>query len=152
MPFTPPSTYTSKANTGFAGVVEIGDASSPPIYTAILEVKSFNHDHMSMPDVIKTHLLSPGEEFAPGIPKPGKLGVSGNFIGDATQLNIITQATAQNTVLVRAIWNGQQGAKTVTLNGSGYFSSLKVGPVENNKTVDFNAEVQWSGLPTFTVA
>src|SRR5690349_16442368 len=97
MPFTPPSTYASQANTGYEAVFNIGSSASPPVYTAFAEIKSFTLPLASMPEVPTTHLLSPNttEEFIPGLIKPGKATMTGNFIGDATQLNITTLLQAQ---------------------------------------------------------
>jgi len=149
MPFSAPSTYASKGNTGFATTFGTG---SPP--TALLELKSLNFDAISMPEVDKTHLLSPNNtrEFTPGMIHPGKISLSGNYIGDSTQLSIITSAQAQTTFTYTIVAPMQSNAKTATITGLGYFLSHKIGPFENDKTIDFSAEVQMTGPATVSVA
>ena len=125
MPFSMPSTYNSKANTGYGATFAIG---SPPV--AVLEVKSFNIDVINMPEVDKTHLLSPSNtrEFAPGMIHPGKISLSGNYIGDSTQLTIITDAQAQTTFTYTIVASMQADAKTATITGLGYFTMLPKQP------------------------
>lgn len=149
MSFSPPSTYASKANTAYAATFAIG---SPPV--AVAEIKSFSVDVVSMPEVNKTHLLSPSntEEFAPGMIHPGKISLSGNWIGDASQLAILTDAQAQTSFNYTILAPAQQGTKTETRTGTGYFSSHKVGPYENNKPIEFSAEIQMTGPTVVTVA
>jgi hypothetical protein len=154
MPFSAPSTYASQANAGYLSAFYIGSSASPPAYTAISEIKSFTPDLMSMPEVPTTHLLSPNntEEFVPGMIKPGKVAFSGNFIGDASQLNITTLAQAQTIFPFQIIAPVQRGTKAYTLTGHGFISSYKPGPFENNKAIEFQAEIQLTGSYTEAVA
>jgi hypothetical protein len=149
MPFSSPGSYVSKANTGYATTFAIG---SPPV--AVLEVKTLNIDLISMPEVDKTHLLSPNNtrEFAPGMIHPGKISLGGNYIGDSTQLAIVTDAQAQTTFTYTIVSPMQANAKTLTVTGLGYFSGHKIGPFENDKTIDFTGDVQMSGPANFVVA
>lgn len=147
MPFTPPATYFSKATTGYLAQFYIGSAASPPVYTAILEMRSFSNDLISIPEVPTTHLLSPlnTEEFAPGMIKPGKIQIGGNFIGDATQLNITTLAQAQTIFPIKVTAAMQTSTKTYTLTGQGFVVSYKNGPFELNKAIEFMCDIQLTG-------
>jgi hypothetical protein len=147
MPFTPPSTYASQANAGYLAIFQIGDASSPTGWTSVAEIKSFTADVISMPEVPTSHLLSPNntEEFVPGMIKPGKTSFSGNFIGDSTQLSIGSTAQLQTIFPFRIVAPVQRGTKTYTMTTNGFFSSYKVGPFENNKAIEFMAEIQMTG-------
>lgn len=154
MSFSAPATYASKANTGYLSLFQLGSAASPPVYTSILEIKSFSADLISMGEVPTTHLLSPlnTEEFSPSMIKPGKISMGGNFIGDATQLNITTLAQAQTIFPFQIIASMQQGAKTYTLTGHAFISSYKNGPFEINKAIEFAVEIQMTGAYTEAVA
>lgn len=154
MPFTPPSTYASQANTGYLAEFLIGNSASPIVYTAIVEVKSFNYDPITMAEVPTTHLLSANntEEFIPSMIKPGKVTFSGNFIGDASQLNITTLAQAQTIFSFKVVAPVQRNTKTYTFVSTGFISAYKLGPFENNKAVDFQGEIQLTASYTETVA
>ena len=149
MPFTPPSTYASKSNAGYYSQFLIG---SPP--AAVSEIKSFSVDAISMPEISTTHLLSPSntEEFVPGMIKPGKVQFSGNFIGDGTQLQITTLAQAQTIFAFEILAPVQRLAKTYTFLGNAFVAGYKPGPFENNKAIEFSAELQMTGAYTETVA
>jgi len=149
MPFTAPSTYPSQANSGYASEFLIG---SP--LAAIAEVKTFSADFITMGEIDTTHLLSPGNtsEFIPGVIKPGKLSFAGNFIGDATQESISILAQARTIFPFSIIAPVQRLGKTYTVTGNGYFTSYKVGPFEVDKAIEFQAEIQMTGLATFAVA
>lgn len=145
MPFTPPTTVASLANTGYEAIFEFG---SP--LAGVAEVKSFNVTPITMAEVPTTTLLSPNntEEFIPSMIKPGKLTFSGNFTGVASQLDITTLAQAQTIFAFNIVAPVQQNTHTYTLAGKGFFSSYKVGPFENNKAVEFEAEIQMTGSYT----
>ncbi len=149
MPFTPPSTVASQANAGYLAQFLIG---SPP--TAIAEVKSFTLDLISMAEIPTTTLLSPSntEEFIPSMIKPGKVQVSGNFIGDTTQLQFTTLAQAQTIFAFSVKAPVQRNTKTYTATMNGFISSYKPGPFENNKAIEFMAEIQLTGAYTESVA
>jgi hypothetical protein len=152
MSFTAPSTGASVANDGYLAVFKIG-AGSPTTYTAITEIKSFNADPMSVSEVACTHLLSPSntEEFVPSMIKPGKITFSGNLIGDASQLSIMTLAQAQTIFPFQIIAPVQRKTKTYTGSGSGFIASYKIGPFENGKAIEISGEVQMTGPYTEVV-
>lgn len=154
MPFSAPTTYASQAVAGYLAQFFIGTTASPPVYTAVAEVKSFAPDPISMAEVSTTHLLSVlnTEEFIPSMIKPGKTVITGNFIGDTTQLNFTTLAQAQTIFPFKITAPLQRNAKTYTFIGSGFVASYKPGPWENNKAVEFHLEIQMTGSYTETVA
>jgi hypothetical protein len=154
MPFTPPTTYASQANTGYLAQFLVGTTASPPVYSSISEVRSFSSDPISMAEVPTTHLLSENntEEFIPSMIKPGKTEFSGNFIGSSSQLNITTLAQNQTIFPFQLVAPVQRNTMTFTLTGNGFISSLKYGPFENNKAVDFSASFQQTGAYTQSVA
>lgn len=149
MPFSIPTTYASKANAGYLSQFLIG---SPP--AAISEIKSFSADAISMPEIPTTHLLSLSntEEFIPGMIKPGKVQFSGNFIGDASQLNITTLAQAQTIFAFSILAPVQRNTKTYTFTANAFVAGYKPGPFENNKAIEFSAELQMTGAYTENVA
>jgi hypothetical protein len=153
MPFTPPATVASQANTGYLAIFQLGDFASPPNYTTIAEIKQFSADLISMPEVDNTHLLSPGNtrEFVPGMIKPGKVAFSGNLIADATQLNIATLAKAQTIFPFRIVAPVQRNTKTYTMTTNGFMAAYKPGPFENDKANEFSAEIQMTGVFTEVV-
>ncbi len=154
MPFTPPATVKSKANSGYLAMFYLGDTASPPVFTAVSEIKSFSADGFSMPEISNTHLLSPNntEEFVPGMLKPGKVAFTGNFIGDASQLQISTLGQAQTIFPFKIVAPVQRNSKTYTFQCEGFFTAYKPGPFENNKAIEFSGEIQMTGAYTETVA
>jgi len=154
MPFTPPAGYTSVGQTGYQSVLQIGTTASPPVYSSLLELKSFTIDGFSMTELDLTHLLSPGnaQEFAPSQLRPGKISGNGNLVGDATQLSIVTNAQAKTTFPFKAIIPVQQSAKTLTITGNGYFTAFKLGPFENAGVEQYSFEIQQTGSVSYVVA
>ena len=153
-PFVAPSQYASQANTGYLAQFFTGSSASPPVYTAIAEIRSFTIDGFTMAEVSTTHLLSLNntEEFIPSLLKPGKVEFTGNFIGDATQATITTLAQNQTIFPFQVQAPVQRNAKTWTFQGNGFSASLKWGPFEVNKAVDFAASFQLTGSYTQTTA
>lgn len=152
MSFSMPSTYVSKANSGYGATLSIG---SP--LAAIVELSSFSMPLAEVPSIPKTHLLSPNytEEMYAGMIKPGTFELTGNFIGDPTQISILTdmQNAGSGALLNFSITCGlQEGAKTGVISGVGFFSSFEIGPFENNKNIDFKAKFQTTGSSTITVS
>lgn len=147
--FTPPTTYASKANTGYESTFSVG---SP--LAAVVEIVSFTAPLASSQPIKKTHLLSPNytHELFQGMINPGVYDVTGNFIGDATQTGILTDMQAQAQLNFQILSSMQAGAKTLTVTGNGYYSDLELGPFENDKTIDFKAKFQTTGPCTVVVA
>lgn len=147
MSFTPPTTYASTGQTGYLAQYLIGDAGSPPIMTAIAEVRSFSVKPIDVPDVDFTHLLSKQNtrELRPGMIKPGTASITGTLIADATQLNFATLAQAQTVFSsqVKAPMAGNTGTFLLTING--FVKSVEYGPFENDKPNEFKLEIQMEG-------
>ena len=154
MPFTPPATYFSKANTGYSSQILFGTAASPLSYNAVAEIKSFKPSFFSVPEVPTTHLLSPNytEEFFPGMLKPGTFEITGNFLGTTDQLQFTLLAQAQDIVSWKIQAPVQQNTKTYTATGIGFISEYSPGPFENNKVTEFTAKLQMTGAYTESVA
>ena len=149
MPFTPPTTAASQANTGYLAQFLLG---SPP--AAIAEIKSFSLDPISMSEVSTTHLLSQSntEEFIPSLIKPGKCSASGNFIGASSQLTITTLAQAQTIFAFQIVAPVYRNTKTYTFTAAGFIAGYKLGPFENNKALEFSVDIQITGAYTEVVA
>lgn len=154
MPFDPPDTVASVGTTGYLSTFELGDNESPPNFTAIAEVKSFNFTPLDVPNVDFSTLVSPNNtrELKPGMIMPGKIEVSGNYIGDATQLTLPTNAQAQTIFPFKATFPLQDRTKTGTFIGIGFVNTLKVGPFENDKPNEFSASFQATGSFSLTTA
>lgn len=149
MPFTPPSTYTSQANTGAQSQFQLG---SP--LAAVSEVKTFSLDPITMNQIDVTHLLSPNNtsEYVPGLIKVGTISFGGNYLGDASQLAITTHAQARDIFAFSITAPVQRLSKTLTITGQGFFSNFKLGPFENEKAIEFTADIQLTGSATYAVA
>ena len=151
MSFIAPPTYTSKANSGYLGTFSVGSPLVP-----VVEVISFTAPIVANSPIKKTHLQSPGytHELYQGMNNPGVFDVTGNFIGDPTQTGILTDmgnggsGAMLNFQILSSL---QEGTKTLTVAGVGYFSDLELGPFENDKNIDFKAKFQTSGASTITV-
>jgi hypothetical protein len=154
MPFTPPATYASQANTGYYAQIKFGTIASPFSYSAILEIKSFKPSYFTVPEVPTTHLLSPlyTEEFFPGMLKPGTFDLSGNFLGTPDQLAFTLLAQAQDILAWQVLAPVQRNTKTYTATGYGFITEYSPGPFENNKPVEFTAKLQITGYVTESTA
>lgn len=143
----------SLGNSGYTSVFFTGTG-SPPSYTAVLEIASINKKNYSIPAIDLTHLLSPNatEEMTPGILKPGTIEITGNFIGDATQLSFNTLAQAQTVFPWKITAPMQKGAKTLTSTGLAFVVDLETGPFESNKKIDFKVTLQMTGTISEVVA
>jgi hypothetical protein len=144
----------SRAVTGNLAVFSIGSVASPLSYNALLEVKSIKPALVSVPAVETTHLLSPNatEEFIPGLIKPGLVSITGNFIGDASQLSILPLAAAQTIIAWKVTAPVDKGSKTYTATGTGYIAKYENGAIEQNKANEFSLDVQITGTITEAVA
>jgi hypothetical protein len=148
MPFTPPATYASQANDAYLATFYIGTVASPDSYNVILEIKSFNPDFGTVPEVPTTHLLSPfaTEEFSPGLIKPGKVEVTANLIFDTSQQGLTPLMQGQVIFFWKIVAPVQRKTKTYTATGTGFLVSYKPGPFENNKAIDLMFGVQITGV------
>lgn len=144
----------SQANTGYLGTFSTGTNASPPVYTAMAEIGSIKLTRYTVPEINCTHLLSPNttEELTPGLLMPGTIELSGNFIGDATQLAIDALAQAQTVFPFKVTTPVQNRIKTATLTGLCFLTKNEIGPVEPNKKLDFSVSAHCSGFVTCTVA
>ncbi len=144
----------SRATTGNAAIFYMGSVASPFSYTALLEVKSIKPALVSVPEVSTTHLLSPNgtEEFIAGLIKPGMITVTGNLIGDTTQLSILSLAEAQTMIDWKFTASVDNKSKVYTCSGIGYIAKYETGPFEQNKTIEYTLDIQISGTITEAVA
>src|SRR6185437_496131 len=126
---------STKATIGYLSEFFIGDSSSPVNYTSMLEVKSIKQNTMTVPVIDATHLLSPDatEEKLPGLIKPGTVDISGNFIGDTTQLNILALAKTRTVFPFKVTAPVNKGTQTYTATGNGFISKYDNGPFEASK-------------------
>ena len=147
-------TYSSSANTGYLATFLTGSAASPPVYTAVAECATITVPRYTVPDINVTHLLSPNttEELVPGLLMPGKIAITGNFIGDATQLALDTLAQGQTIFPFQITVPVQKRAKTATISGYGFMTKNEIGPIEPNRKLDFSIEIQMTGFATIAVA
>ena len=145
---------STKATIGYLSEFFIGDSSSPVNYPSMLEVKSIKQNTMSVPVIDATHLLSPDatEEKLPGLIKPGTVDISGNFIGDTTQLNILALAKARTVFPFKVTAPVNKGTQTYTATGNGFISKYDNGPFEASKLGEFAMSMEITGTITETVA
>ena len=143
----------SKANTGYLATLSIGDNASPTDYTPMAELASIKPSNFSIPAIDTTHLQSPNatEEMIPGLIKPGTIAISGNFTGDASQLNIGQFAQSQAIFPWKVTSKINKGTQTYTAVGFGFIAKYETGPFEPNKKIDFAADIQITGNITETV-
>jgi Lambda phage tail tube protein, TTP len=143
----------SKANTGYLATFAIGDNASPIDYTPMAELASIKPSNFTIPAIDTTHLQSPNatEEMIPGLIKPGAIAITGNFTGDATQLNIATLAQSQSLFPWKITSKVNKGTQLYTAMGTGFITKYETGPFEPNKKIDFAADIQITGNITETV-
>ena len=145
----------SKATTGYKATFGIAvDASPIGDYVLMAELASIKPSNFSIPSIDTTHLQSPNatEEMIPGLIKPGTIAITGNFIGDASQLNISQLAQGQTIFPWQIVSPINRGTQLYTATGYGFIAKYETGPFEPNKKIDFAADVQITGNITETVA
>lgn len=147
MPATP-----TQATIGYQSTFAIGSG-SPTTYTQMAECKSIKPNLITVPVIDATHLLSPNatEEKLPGLIKPGTIDISGNFIGDTTQLSIATLAAARTVFPFKTTSPVNSGTQVFTISGQGFISKYDPGPFEPSKLVEFALSIEISGAFTQTV-
>lgn len=143
----------SQANTGYLGTFAVGTG-SPPTYVNMLEIGSIKLTRYTVPEINCTHLLSPNttEELIPGLLMPGTIEMSGNFIGDTTQLSIDALAQAQTVFPFRVTTPVSNRTKVATLTGLCFLTKNEIGPIEPNKKLDFSVSAHCTGFVFCAVA
>ena len=144
----------SLANSGYGAIFYTGVAGSPIEYTPVLEIASINKKNFTIPSIDVTNLTSPNStgEMVPGILKPGTIELTGNYIGDATQLAFVALAQAQTVFPWKITAPMQKGTKTLTANGLCFVTDFETGPFEADKKIDFKCTCQMTGTITEVVA
>jgi hypothetical protein len=150
----PAPTAPTQATIGYLGTFSVGDTASPVNFTDMLEVKTIKPNLVTVPVINATHLKSPNatEEKLPGLIMPGTVDISGNFVGDATQLNIQTLAKARTVFPWKITAPVQGGTKTYTVSGFGFVSKYDNGPIEPSALNAFTMTLEISGTITEVVA
>jgi hypothetical protein len=148
-------TTSTKASIGYLATFAIGDSTVSPInYTLMAEVKSIKPSIASIPSIDATHLQSPNatEEKLPGLIKPGTVEMTGNFIGDTTQLAILGKAESRSVFPFQIKAPVNSGTQIYTLSGEGFISKYDTGPFEPSKLTEFTLTMEMTGTVTETVA
>lgn len=144
----------TKATIGYLATFSIGTNASPIAYTAMAEVKSIKPNNFTVPSIDATHLQSPNatEEKLPGLIKPGTVEISGNFIGDTSQLSISTLAQTRAVFPFKITSPINSGTQTYTVTGTGFISKYEAGPFEPSKLSEFSMGMEITGTITEAVA
>lgn len=137
----------SRSTIGYLSEFFIGDDSSPIAYTEMLEVKSMTPNFFTVPVVDATHFKSPNatSEKKPGLIMPGTIEVTGNFIGDATQLNIVTLAQARTVFPFKFTEQVDDGTKTATVSATGFIGSFGQNQVSPSTLGEFRLTIEIAG-------
>jgi hypothetical protein len=143
---------TTKATIGYLATFSTGSG-SPTSYTQMAEVKSIKPSIATIPAIDATHLLSPNatEEKLPGLIKPGTVEISGNFIGDSSQLNILALAESRDVFPFKITAPINSGTQVYTCTGTGFVSKYENGPLEPSKLNEFSLSMEITGTVTETV-
>lgn len=146
-----PAFVASKALLGYGSAFFLGSG-SPVTYTQISELSSITFPAFDVAFVDVTNLGSPDttEESIPGMKTPGVMEMTGNFVGDNSQMTVDTIMSAR-TIFPFMVTAPISGGKTVTATGFGYFTKREIGPMEPNKKIDFKVSVKVAGQVVFTV-
>jgi hypothetical protein len=144
----------TKATIGYLATFWVGDASSPTGYTQMAELKSIKPNLATIPVIDATHLQSPNstQEKIPGLIAPGTVDITGNFIGDTSQLGILTLAKTRSVFPFKITAPINKGTQVYTLTGSGFISKYDVGPFEASVLSAFTMSMEIGGDITETVA
>jgi hypothetical protein len=148
------TTQASQASVGYLSTFSIGDNASPTGWTEMAELKSIKPNIATIPSIETTHLKSPlgTEEKLPGLIKPGTVDITGNFIGDSSQLAILTKAETRAVFPFKITAPIQSATKTYTCIGNGFISKYENGPFEHSRLTEFSMSMEITGFVTETVA
>lgn len=146
-----PTFVASKASLGYGTTFATGTG-SPITYTVMAEIASISFADYTISEIDVTHLLSPNttEEAIAGMLKLGNIEMTGNFIGDTTQMNVDTLAIARTTFPWQIV-APMTGTKILTITGTGFITKKETGPFEPNKKVDFKVSIRATGVLTYTI-
>jgi predicted secreted protein len=145
----------SQATQGYESTFSIGTGvSSPYTYTPMAELKTIDFGGIKVAIIDVSNLSSPGgfREKITGFKDGNTITVSGNFIGDATQLAILTAIMDGVAVPWKITAPVQNGTKTYTVTGMGIVTDRKIGPMEIDKAIEFSCTVDLTGPPVESVA
>jgi predicted secreted protein len=143
-------TAQSKAQLGYGATFSIGTG-SPVTYGVMAEIASVSFADYTISEIDVTHLQSPNttEEAIPGMIKLGTIEMTGNFIGDTSQMNVDTLAIARTIFPWKIAAPMTIGQFSVV--GTGFITKKEIGPMEPNKKVDFKVSIRATGVLTYTV-
>lgn len=143
----------SLANVGYKAQFWIGTNTSPIVYTQIAEVKTIKSFEMTTPVVDVSHLQSPNftQEKRPGMIQPGTVELTGNFTGDASQLDILPLQEAGTVFPFKVLAPVQNSQQTYEYTGTGFISKYTPGTFEATKVNEFSIVMEVSGFVTETV-
>jgi hypothetical protein len=144
----------TKATIGYLSTFSVGDSSSPIGYTQMAEIKNIKPNLTTTPVINATHLQSPNstEEKLPGLILPGTVDIGGNFIGDTSQLQILTLSKSRAVFPFKITAPVNNGTQTYTLTGNGFISKYDVGPFEPSVLNAFAMTMEIAGDITEAVA
>jgi hypothetical protein len=144
----------TKATIGYLATFWVGDASSPIAYTQMAELKSIKPNIATIPVIDATHLQSPNatQEKLPGLIAPGTVDITGNFVGDTSQLSILTMAESRSVFPFKITAPINKGTQVYTVAGSGFISKYDVGPFEASVLSAFTMSMEIAGSVTESVA
>src|SRR5260370_38395691 len=143
----------TKASIGYLATFSVGSNASPVVFTEMAEVKTIKPNLATIPVINATHLQSPNatEEKLPGLIMPGTIELSGNFIGDTSQLNILSLAESRSVFPFKITAPINKGTQVYTLTGSGFVSKYDNGPLEPSTLNAFTMTMEIAGELTETV-
>ena len=143
----------TQASIGYQSTFSVGSATSPITYSQMAEIKTIKPNIATIPAIDATHLQSPNatEEKLPGLIKPGTVDITGNFIGDASQLAILTLAESRVVFPFQISALVNRGAQVYTVSGFGFISKYDTGSFETSKVSEFSMSMEITGTVTETV-
>jgi hypothetical protein len=97
----------TRAIIGYGTTVQLGDSSSPGVFTALQEVIEVKPPNIQVADVEATHFISDNRtrEYIPGLLEGGEASVGMNRIpGSATEILLMGLQTSGTKVVVLITW------------------------------------------------
>jgi hypothetical protein len=147
-----PAGVASLAQIGYGAQFQLGTG-SPVTFAPISEIGAINFADYTVSEIDVTHLQSPNttEEAIAGMIRLGPVEMTGNFIGDASQLQVDSLAISRLTFPWK-ITAPENSGRTLTIAGFGFIIKKETGPFEPNKKQDFKVSIRATGVLTYTVA
>ena len=135
----------------YGSIIQLGDAATPEVFTAVAEITELNFLDMSRDKIVVTNHASPSgyHEKLPGMRDAGKIGVKANWLPNNSTQDEVTGILAKFNDDVLHNWKIIAAGSVVTAAFTAYVGKFKaVLPLDKQGELEFELEI--SGKPAIS--